>query len=268
MIGVLDSGIGGLSVLREIVSRLPHQDILYIADQGHLPYGPRPLSEIQQFSEGISRYFLEQGAKLIVLACNTASAAALAYLRETFPDVPFIGLEPAVRPAARDTRNHTIGVIATAATFQGELYASLIDRFATDMTVIARACPELVMLAERGNPWTDEDYALVADVLEDIRDSRADQLVLGCTHFAFLTPLIQAALGEEVAIIDPAPAVARQVERVLQERGLLKASGNPTISYFTTGDLPKFRWQIHSLLGLAPEQAGRLRWLDGRLIPS
>jgi glutamate racemase len=226
------------------------------------------LSEVQGFSEGITRYFLDQGADLIVLACNTASAAALIHLRETFPDVPFVGLEPAVRPAARDTRNKTIGVIATAATFQGELYASLIDRFATDMKVVARACPELVMLAERGNPWSAEDYALVADVLADIREANADQLVLGCTHFAFLTPLIQAALGDHTAIIDPAPAVARQVERVLGERGLLKSSGSPSVRYFTTGELPKFRQQIQTLLGLSPEQVGRLWWKAGRLIPS
>jgi glutamate racemase len=264
-LGVLDSGIGGLSILSAIRAQLPQVDIVYIADQANLPYGPRSLTEVQQFTEGITRYLLDQGCEAVVIACNTASAAALKYLRQVLPDVPFVGLEPAVRPAAKNTHKNKIGVIATQATFQGELYNSLIERYATDVNVIARAAPELVTLAERGQPWTAADQTLVSNVLQDIREAGADQLVLGCTHFSFLTPLLQTAMGASADIIDPAPAVARQVERVLSERDLLSTEGIGEVLYLTTGDVPRFVDQIENLLGERPEQVGALRWSDGKL---
>ena len=260
MIGVIDSGVGGLSILREISARLPNHDLLYIADQVNLPYGPRPLSEVEQFSEGITHFLLEAGAKVIVIACNTASAAALYHLRERFPDVPFVGMEPAVRPATRDTQRGKIGVIATAATFQGRLYASLVERFAQEVEVIARACPELVLLAERGEPWTQDDYQLVADLLAELRAMEVDQLVLGCSHFAFVRPLLQAAMGDGVAIVDPAPAIARQVERVLNG-----ATRSGETRYFTTGDAAVFQRQIHQLLGIANAKVESLCWGEGGL---
>ena len=265
-IGVLDSGIGGLSVLREIQQLLPHENLLYVADQAHLPYGTRPLDEVREFSEGITRFMLAQNAKLVVIACNTASAAALYDLRETFPDMPFVGMEPAVRPAARDTRTGIIGVIATKATFQGRLYASLIDRFANGLEVITRDCPELVLLAERGMPYTESDYADVSDLLADFREAHADQLVLGCTHFAFVKPLIAAAMGEDAAIIDPAPAVAQQVQRVLTQYDILnKSSQQETISLLTTDDLSTFKRQIENLPGDIQGEIAHLRWQDKTL---
>lgn len=266
-LGVMDSGIGGLSVLREIRRLLPQVDLLYVADQANLPYGPRSLAEVQGFSEGITRFLLEQGAGAIVIACNTASAAALHYLRQTFPTVPFVGLEPAVRPAARDTQHGKIAVIATEATFQGQLYASLIERYAENINVVTRACPELVTLAERGAPYTPDDYALVADSLRSIRESGADQLVLGCTHFTFLTPLIQAAIGESMRIIDPAPAVARQVERIAQEKNLLpnhQRQGRTV--YMTTGHKARFVRQIKQLLAEDSAQVKALLWSGSRLL--
>ncbi|MFP4324333.1 MAG: glutamate racemase [Anaerolineales bacterium] len=265
-IGVLDSGIGGLAILREIHAHLPGEDLLYIADQAHLPYGPRPLEEVQDYTEGITRYLLAQGAKLIVIACNTASAAALHPLRATFPTTPFVGLEPAIRPAAQATGNGVIGVIATAATFQGKLYASLIERFAQGTTVIARACPEFVLLAERGAPWSAADYALVADTLAGIRHAGADHLVLGCTHFSFLTPLLQAALGPAVTIVDPAPAIARRVGAVLTERAAhQKAERPPRLTLCTTGNVGVFREQVARLVGLAHASFCGLGWQDGVL---
>ncbi len=265
-IGVLDSGIGGLSVLQEIQKRLPHEHLIFVADQAHLPYGPRSLQEVQQFSEGITRYFLSQGAKLIVLACNTASAAALHYLRAKFPDVPFVGMEPAIKPAARDTKTGVIGVIATAATFQGELYASLLDRFAQDITVVTRPCPELVTLAERGNPWTESDIREVREILSPIIHAKADQLVLGCTHFSFLKPVLRAALPEHVAIIDPGPAVARQVERVLNEKHLLanRNQMGKTV-YYTTASADHLRRQMNGLMGEAEREVRELHWREGKL---
>ncbi|RME06215.1 MAG: glutamate racemase, partial [Anaerolineae bacterium] len=151
MIGVFDSGVGGLSVLREIRRQLPHANVLFLADQAHVPYGPRPLEEVRAFAEGITRYLLQQGAGVIVLACNTASAAALRYLRHIYPEVPFVGMEPAVKPAAERTRSGVVGVLATPATFQGELYASVLERFARGVTVLQDTCPGLVEQIERGD---------------------------------------------------------------------------------------------------------------------
>ena len=262
-IGILDSGIGGLSILRELAALLPHENLLYIADQAHLPYGTRPLEEVQQYTEAITRYMLAQGVKIIVVACNTASAAALYHLREVFPAMSFVGMEPAVRPAAQGTTQGKIAVIATAATFQGQLYASLVERFAADIEVITRACPELVVLAERGGAWTINDYAFVWELMADIRASQADQLVLGCTHFAFVKPLLQAALGEKVAIIDPAPAVARQAARVLAQQNVAFDNGRQIgqVEYLTTGDLHVFSTQAEQLIGDVPQTAiAALRW--------
>jgi len=149
-IGVFDSGVGGLSVLRAMRALMPNEDVIFFGDQGHVPYGPRPLEEVRAFSVAITRWLLDEGAKLIVVACNTASAAALKYLRETFPDVKFVGMEPAVKPAAETTRTGRVGVLATPATFQGALYASVVERFANGVTLLQDTCPGLVQEIEKG----------------------------------------------------------------------------------------------------------------------
>jgi glutamate racemase len=153
-IGLLDSGVGGLSVLREVRALLPHENLLYIGDQIHLPYGVRPVDELRGFVDGIARWMLGHGCKMIVIPCNTASAAALSVLRATFPQMPIVGMEPAVKPAAQNTHTGVIGVIATQTTFQGELFASLLDRFAKHVRVETQVCPEFVLLAEQGAPDT------------------------------------------------------------------------------------------------------------------
>ena len=135
-IAMLDSGVGGLSILREVRRQLPHEDVLYFADQAHVPYGPRSLQQIRAFSEAITRFFLARRAKVVVVACNAASAASLHYLRETFPGTPFVGMEPAVKPAAQNSRSGVIGVFTTSPTYQGPLFGSLINRFATDLEVV------------------------------------------------------------------------------------------------------------------------------------
>jgi glutamate racemase len=258
----MDSGIGGLSVLRQIEHLLPHERLIYACDQIHLPYGERSLEDIQRLTEGITRYLIGRGVKLMVIACNTASGAALHHLRQTFPQMPFVGLEPALKPAAEQTRNYKIGVIATAATFRGQPYARLMEKYAAGMEVFTRPCPELVLLAERGAPWNADDYRQVADILAEMHQAQVDQLVLGCTHFAFLLPLIQAAMPAQTAIIDPAPAVARRVATLLQDHALaapLHASPSP-VEYMTTGGLESFRLQISTLLGSAPQHLQRLQW--------
>ena len=217
-VGIFDSGLGGLAVLKEVRRQLPAESILYFADQGRLPYGPRPVSEIRQFSEQVTRFLLRRGAKAIVVACNTASAAALAHLRQTFPDTPFVGMEPAVKPAAEQTKSRVVGVIATQATCQSELFASVIDRFAQGVTVLTQACPDLVMQVETGEFDTPRTRWLLHEYLDPLIADGIDSLVLACTHFSFLTPAIQRIVGPTVTIVDPAPAVARQVGRVLDQR--------------------------------------------------
>ena len=194
-VGVFDSGVGGLSVVREIMTLLPTQPIIYLADQAHAPYGQRPLTEIRALAEGIARFLLAEGAGVIVIACNTASAAALQGLREQFPAVPFVGMEPAVKPAVEHTRSGHVGVIATAATFQGELFASLLDRYAGRVAIHTQICPESVPLVEAGELNSPRARVAVHGYLAPLVAADIDQLVLGCTHYPFLRPLIEEVAG-------------------------------------------------------------------------
>lgn len=237
MIGVFDSGVGGLSVLRALWQELPGETFTYLADQAHVPYGPRPLEEVRAFSVAITRYLLNQGAGLIVVACNTASAAALHYLRETFPGTPFVGMEPAVKPAAEQTRSGRVGVLATPATFQGALYASVVERFASGVELLQHTCPGLVSQIEAGQLDASETRAILEAALRPMLDRGIDTVVLGCTHYPFVIPLIQQISGPGVNVIDPAPAVARQARRVLEARGLLDTSASTTRSNIVQGTI-------------------------------
>ncbi len=258
-LGIFDSGIGGLSVWREIARQLPHEDTLYFADQIHIPYGPRTLEEIRSFSEAVTRFLLERDCKLIVVACNTASTAALKHLRATFPDVPFVGMEPAVKPAAELTRTGVVGVMATPATFQGELFASVVERFANGVKLINQVCPGLVEQIEAGQLNTPETVAMLDRFLTPIRSGGADTIVLGCTHYPFVIEAIRQ-LAPGVNVIDPAPAVARQVQRVLHERGSTAAAdrfGQHT--FITSGDLDRYQ-QIIRLLVNVKTKAIHAQW--------
>ena len=254
-VGIFDSGVGGLSVWREVARQLPRERTLYVADQAHVPYGARSLAEVRGFSECIARYLLGCGIKVIVVACNTASAAALHHLRRVFPEVSFVGMEPAVKPAIERTESGVVGVIATQATFQGDLFASLIERYAGDVRVIARACPGLVEAVEAGCVDTAETTDLMQACLAPLAAEGIDQLVLGCTHYPFLEPVIRRVVGPGVTIIDPAPAVARQTGRVLAEQGLEaidRGDGplrGPRHVFRTTGDVPAFAAMVKRLVG-------------------
>lgn len=240
-IGIFDSGVGGLSVWREIARQLPHEDTLYFADQIHIPYGPRSLQEIRSFSEAITRFLLDRGCKLIVVACNAASAAALKHLRATFPDIPFVGMEPAVKPAAETTHTGVVGVMATPATFQGELFASVVERFANGVQLVKEVCPGLVQQVEAGRLDTPDTLAMLDRFLQPIREAGADTIVLGCTHYPFVIEAIRR-LAPGVNVIDPAPAVARQIDRVLRERGLHCAADRIGQHRFvTSGNLDRYQ---------------------------
>jgi glutamate racemase len=265
-IGVFDSGVGGLSVLKALRELLPGQPVIYFADQAHVPYGPRPLEEVRAYSEAITRFLLDLGCRLIVVACNTASAAALHYLRQEFPAVPFVGMEPAVKPAAENTHSGVVGVLATPATFQGALYASVVERFAQGVEVLAATCPGLVDQIEQGNLAGAETRRVLEEALRPMLRRGIDTVVLGCTHFPFVIPLIQEIAGPQVRVIDPAPAVARQVRRLLGYEAGEQAAPAP-LRVLTSGDPVKLERLLPHLLGEAcvVEHAG---WDEGILAVS
>jgi glutamate racemase len=253
-IGVFDSGVGGLSVLRAMREQMPNESVIYFGDQGHVPYGPRSMEEIQKFSEGITRFLLEKNAKLIVVACNTASAAALKYLRGQFPDIPFVGMEPAVKPAAELTKTGKVGVLATPATFQGALYASVVERFGAGVGLFQHACPGLVNQIEKGDLDSQTTRAILEDALYPMLESNIDTIVLGCTHYPFVIPLIQNIAGENVRVIDPAPAVARQVNRLLELNGKQdQIRDEVMMRFFTSGDAAAMKSMLLLLLGIDGE---------------
>ena len=248
-IGILDSGVGGLSVLAQLRQLLPDKSLIYFADEAHLPYGIRSRDEIRGFVAEIVQFLIDQGCKLIVIACNAANAAALHWLRERYPDVPIVGMEPAIKPAAEATKTGVIGVITTQVTFQGELFASVIDRFARTIRVETQVCPKLVLLVEAGAPDTLEAHMIVADYLQPLHAAGIDQLVIGCTHFTFLTDHLRRFLGDGVQIVDPAPAVARQTQRVLAARGWLCTGQDGQTMYYTSGDAAHLEALVIRFLG-------------------
>jgi glutamate racemase len=261
-IGIFDSGVGGLSVLRAMRALLPAENVIFFGDQGHVPYGPRPLEQVRAFSEGITRFLLDEGAKLIVVACNTASAAALTYLRQNFPDVKFVGMEPAVKPAAETTRTGVVGVLATPATFQGALYASVVERFANGVQLMQDTCPGLVQEIEKGNLDGDATRAILESALRPMLDRGIDTVVLGCTHYPFVIPLIERIVGESVRVIDPAPSVARQVERLLEAGGTRNLStSRGRVQVYTSGDAGEVQSLLPKLLGESGKVA-RLVWQE------
>ena len=243
-IGVFDSGVGGLSVWREIRRQMPGEDTRYVADQDHIPYGPRTPGEIRRFAQGITRFLINQGCKAIVIACNTASGAALHTLREQFPRIPFIGMEPAVKPAAENTQTGAIGVIATPTTFQGTLFRKLVSRFGTDVDIYTQTCPGLVALVESGGSDSSIAAATVRRCIEPLLEHNIDHLVLGCTHYPFLTPVIKRIIGPEMTLVDPSPAIARQVKRVLRFNKMTNPQSEPGHHVFytssETNDLREF----------------------------
>lgn len=248
-IAVFDSGVGGLSVLRQLRALLPAEDFIYFADQAHVPYGPRPVSEIQAYSHSITRFFLEQGAKCVVVACNTATAAALDELRASFPQTLFVGMEPAVKPGAAATRTGKVGVLATAGTFESQRYASLMARFARHVTLYENPCTGLVPLIEAGQLDGARTHALLESCIGPMLEAGVDTIVLGCTHYPFVLPLIRTLAGPDVEIIDPAPAVARQTQRVLHKRDLLKlGSQQGELRAVTTGNTQQLAWMAKKLL--------------------
>lgn len=250
-IGIFDSGAGGLSVWREIVRELPNEATVYFADQVHMPYGPRTEEELRDFCDAITRFLLAQSCKAVVVACNTASAAALKHLRETFPSLPTIGMEPAVKPAAGATRSGVVGIMATPATFQGRLFQATAGRHASSIRLVNQVCDGLAEQVERGELDTAATEVLLRRYLQPMLAAGADTVVLACTHYPFVIDLIRRITGPGVEVIDPAPAIARHVHRTLEQQALLSAAtGMPVHRFFSTGPAAGLESLLKQLAGI------------------
>lgn len=242
-IGVFDSGLGGLSVLAAIRRRLPGVDLDYVADSGHVPYGDKGEDFILARARALSGFLLERGADVLVVACNTATAAAVPALRAELPR-PVVGMEPAVKPATLATRSGVVGVLATVGTLQSARFAALLDRFGAGIRVLTQACPGLVERVEAGDLDSPRTRSMVEEFVRPLLDGGADTLVLGCTHFPFLRPVIEAAAGEGVTVIDTGEAVARQVERVAGG-----GTGDARERFWTSGDPARLAGPLERLWG-------------------
>jgi glutamate racemase len=258
-IGIFDSGVGGLSVWRQIVHYLPQESTIYLADRAHVPYGHRRSEEIETYAMAIAQWLVQQGCKAIVVACNTASAVALQALRQHFPELPILGLEPAVKPAVALTRSGVVGVMATPATFQGELYRATVGRYAHDVRVVEQVCTGLADLVERGELEGPACDALLRSFLDPMLAAGADTIVLGCTHYPFVIEAIRRLVGPALVVVDPAPAVARHLGAVLQAHGLLSAATAPRHRFMSSGDAAGFDRVAARLVGGATASEP-LRW--------
>jgi glutamate racemase len=238
-IGVFDSGVGGISVLREIRALLPQENLVYFADSGHCPYGGKPREAIVERAVAITDTLLARGAKLIVVACNTATIAAVEHLRATYP-IPFVGMEPAVKPAVSATKTGVVGVLATGAALAGEKFHRLLAEHAGGVRMITQPCPGLVERVEAGDLDGPQTRALVEAYTAPLLAQNADVLVLGCTHYPFLAPLIRDVVGPGVKLLDTGAAVARQVRRVLEREGLLRDGGVGESAWLTSGNPEHF----------------------------
>ncbi|WP_313621113.1 glutamate racemase [Achromobacter sp.] len=248
-IGVYDSGVGGLSVLRAIRDALPHEALLYVADSAHVPYGEKSQHFVEQRALAIADYFVSRGARAMVVACNTATAAAIALLRRRHPGLVIIGVEPAIKPAAHLTHSGVVGVFATTGTLASPKFAALVQREAPEVRILLRPCPGWVRMVEQGVLAGPDAEAAVHGPVAELRQAGADVLVLGCTHFPFLRDLIQAAAGPGVPLLETGAPVARWLRHQLNERGLLREQGSGTLELETTGAADALAQLASSLLG-------------------
>lgn len=249
-IGVFDSGVGGLSVLQHIRKLLPDEQLIYVADSGHVPYGDKPAAYIVERSRTLTRFLVEQGADAIVIACNTATAAAAAALRSEFSQ-PIVAMEPAVKPAVAATKSGVVGVLATVGTLESARFAALLEKHAGNVEIVTQGCPGLVEHVECGNLAGAETRVLIERYLAPLLGRNADTLILGCTHYPFLAPLIREVANTDIALIDTGAAVARQLQRRLPEVRPHHTTVASTPQFFTSGD-PLQASQIISTLWAEP----------------
>lgn len=246
-IGVFDSGVGGLSVLREIRRELPAEDLIYVADSGYAPYGDRPEEYVRGRAIAVMEFLRAQNVKAVVVACNTATGIAVDALRARYTE-PIVAIEPAVKPAAAQTRSRVVGVLATTQTLAGQKFAKLVSTHAGDVEVLTQACPGLVEQVERGELSSSSTRSLVEHYLRPLLDKGADTIVLGCTHYPFVSDVIRDVAGSAVSIIDSAGPVARELRRRLQSGRLLAAEPRTgTETFWTTGSAEQVAAVIEQL---------------------
>lgn len=236
------------------------ENTIYFADQIHMPYGPRPKQEIEEFCARITKFLIQRGCKAIVIACNTASAAALKTIREAYPGFTIIGMEPAVKPAAATTKNKIVGILATPTTLKGNLYSATVKRHAIGIHLVEQACGGLAELIEGGAIAGSELNSLLQTYLNPILEANTDTLVLACTHYPFAIDAIRKIVGNSMNIIDPAPAIARHLEDLLRVKSILAFENKiASHTFFTSGDVARFEYFLNSLLGRPyPAQLARL----------
>lgn len=254
-IGIFDSGIGGLSVLRHARALLPHEELLYFADSGFAPYGEKPEAVIVQRALAIAAFLMKFRAKALVVACNTATAAAIAALREHYPELLVVGVEPGLKPAAALTRSGTVGVLATAGTLASDKFLKLRQQVAeaTQVNFLLQPCNGLASQIEKGEIRSRETAQLVQRYVAPLVAQQADTLVLGCTHYPFVEQLVRDAAGPDVQIVDTGEPVARQLQRLLAQRGLLQtASVDGALSAYTSGSRSALSNAFQRLLALDP----------------
>src|SRR3954471_755610 len=259
-IGMFDSGLGGLSVLRELVRLIPDAKVVYVADSAHVPYGTKPPDFIRQRSLAITRFLVDaHHARVVVVACNTATTHAVAALRDAFPDVPIVGMEPALKPAAAATRSGVVGVLATPATLDGERFATLAERYTDGIELLTQPSPGLVECVETGDVDGPETERLLRLYAEPLLARGADTIVLGCTHYPFLRDALQRLVGPQVTLIETGEAVARQTARVLgREQGPERLERlerferfeplERQVTYYSSGNLNEARRVIAALM--------------------
>lgn len=251
-IGVFDSGIGGLSVLHHIRAELPDARLLYVADSGHVPYGDKSGDYIERRSALLAEFLIAQGAEAIVIACNTATAAAAAALRARHA-LPIVGMEPAVKPAAAATRSGVVGVLATVGTLESARFAALLERYGEEVEIVTQGCPGLVERVERGDLAGPETRALVERYTAPLLARGADTLILGCTHYPFLAPLIRAVVGPDIILIDTGAAVARQLRRRVEIELAPCEAGTAALEFWTSGEAASAAHIVAMLWGEATQ---------------
>lgn len=260
-VGVFDSGLGGLSVAAEILRALPHERIVYFADNAHVPYGERPMEEVQSFALGICGFLIEKGAKVIVMACNVSSAVALDLAREHYPDIPIIGMiEPGAKAAVRASKGESIGILATTGTVKSEAYKRTISSISPSTNVFQVACPKFVPLVESGQSNSEEAEAAACTYVEPLLREGCNTIVLGCTHYPFLRRAIESAAGPGVTIIDPAQEVTQTLHNLLSENNVLSDAITAPHSFYTSGLVDGFTSIGSAFLGRQIDNAKSVEW--------
>lgn len=248
-IGILDSGVGGLSVWREIISLLPNETTIYIADQKNIPYGTKTAKEIHRLARKLVTFFLQRKVKLIVIACNVMTVTSIEKLRQDFPDIPIVGTVPVIKLAAKVSQKKKTGILSTMTTAKSEYQKKLIQDFANDCEVLNRGTDTLVPLIEIGAIEGKKIENILQAELLPFHRAGVDCLVLGCTHFPLLKKQIERIVGKDVLVLDSGAAIARQVRRVLENNNTLSARNNASYTWYTTGDAKQFATVAKKLLG-------------------